>query len=842
MENLKEAHNFTTPGKAQTKIEKLLETSEKDDNGKYIIKDKNWNIAELKEYFTPPGRDTQPRSVKEVHIKPHEDDFPSPIIEESQDIPKDTIGILAVVPVRLKLSIDKTRLVWPMEEKKSGRFPEGLRGYDPKITLEHQVGECHPEELIKRYKDAFGGNTDKIRIVIAANVYDDPLNTKLSTEWHKNELKKAIDEFYASLTAEEKKYVAIAGYVTEPTLYDAYRKTYTKDSADNIRTLFERTQGWNGKALDRLPGNFPFADVRLKGATNAAAKHFLTQLERESEHVFVHTGDGDVISLKDMFQNLSEEIKRHSTPHELALVAGARTFDESDVRRHVMLKVWEEIAKKKYPADQSQDIRLQMDKPEVKEHIEKMVQLTMLYSSYDEQFRRIMCSGEISAGWFSESNTLINAKIIKNQDTSNVLSQDSAKRNGKPDYCIPLLKAVTKNKKDKYSELQKKAWETLTDNDKEILSKKQKELHNILWSKLSIEEKSRLIKVYSSSDEYDPNQRVTRKASKEEISDAKRLEKYESTYKEKAQFVCSPTEAWQLLSPEIASCILANQDKQNIDKIKLQNEIPTKSLFLQGSEYTLKTSAGHEVDKLYMKLHQLVDAETFYNQASDTHNFQFRGSQVEATAEACCPAIKAEILNMFTKKDYTRFNLSETKYGDDDILRSFDEFKRKMLVNDYAKKEVLEITEMILKGKEDMQENIQKRMSELPNKIEQKLKERGLILPFDLGEEQKKIMDDIKNNKFSESTGKALKKFIHHFTDDITPITEEFENMSISSNDNDNDNKNTEKNPLKREKELDTDSDGMNRKDHKDKGAKEDSSGDESFNESNNENMKIDNK
>jgi len=445
-----------------------------------------WNSNELKNRFDfYPSQDQRPWHFERVCVTSSETNS-----SLSQETPQDTIGILATVPVALKLSVDETRLVWPMEEEESGYFSEGLRQFNSEITSAHPTETCSPHGIIQLYKEAFSGNTEHFRMIIIANVYDNPLDLQHSTRWYENRLYEAINRLYDNISSEDQKWIAIVGYLIRPSLYNMENEEMSY-SADDLRLLFASTPVAIGDNVSyHIPGTFPSAGIRFAAATTSVAKQFLAQLKSTNKHVFIHNGEGDVLSLKRLFQNLTNKVRSPDTP---ALVSELHTVNQNNIHHDVLLydlkTLIDEIERpyktkalakfrefKKSPLFQEQRVlflqfmgrttnEAEIDAAmyasyanvylkgkaeaiqkevlkiveEEEEFREMLANLMTHYATGDKQLHTIMESREYSAGWFADSNTFINANIIEDPDMQEILQREKAQMVTEPLDILAIL-------------------------------------------------------------------------------------------------------------------------------------------------------------------------------------------------------------------------------------------------------------------------------------------------------------------------------------------------------------------------------------------------------------------
>jgi hypothetical protein len=328
------------------------------------------------------------------------------------------------------------------------KFPVGYVAMVPlPITLVDGVGnDRHPLKLAKMYADMFADQDlgwRRLRVLLAINLRDDYRNVADTTDKaqaflvaYTEALNKAFLEhdlparaigvlwgLRVVKPAASKHNVAVKAGDAVIYLNANSVDLSTEDLRKQLRLL-------NATGSEKLKGTeFPFATFRSLLVQTAEATRMIAELKKWNEHVFIHTGDGDAVSLepvkgRPLFQMFDSWFERMQQARitRTARIGGCTQFDDSEVRG---------LIQKLGISDDSEKA------------LTKSVLLTLLAKTIDSCVRGVMGKAVPHAGYFAEPNTLLNSQLIETLPLKNISNQNNGEM---PDWASEITKRVAAQK------------------------------------------------------------------------------------------------------------------------------------------------------------------------------------------------------------------------------------------------------------------------------------------------------------------------------------------------------------------------------------------------------------
>jgi hypothetical protein len=222
------------------------------------------------------------------------------------------------------------------------------------------------------------------------------------------ELAAEVERWQRAADLEFPGVVTVVGHMLDPPVRDGERLV----DADVLRHLLMGGQVPQGR-------RFPFAGVRQALVGGGAALARLRELWRYNDEVFVHIGDGDVVSLASpaggglsVLGRYRAEIEgsRADGPSSLVRLGGGYEFSADEV-----------------------DYGPRGVRPPGAP-VSDAAKLTLVFAEADQQQREILSRGQFPMGYFSEQNTLLNSRYL--EQVIGAMGQDQAR--GMPDVFLGL--------------------------------------------------------------------------------------------------------------------------------------------------------------------------------------------------------------------------------------------------------------------------------------------------------------------------------------------------------------------------------------------------------------------
>jgi hypothetical protein len=311
------------------------------------------------------------------------------------------------------------------------------------ISLVDAVGnDRHPLKLAEMYADMFASRDlawRRLRVLLAVNLRDDYRNLGDTTDRATKFLAAYTVTLNAAFLAHDLPARAIAVLwglqVVKPTASKHGVTAKTGDpviyldnkpvdlSTEELRIELARLGKRDGETLKAT--EFPFATFRSLLVQSSEATRMITELKEWNEHIFLHTGDGDAVSLepvkrKSLFQMFDHKFEqmRGATIERTARIGGCTQFDDKEVRGLI------------------QRLGITDDS---KLALTKSVLLTLLAKTLDSCVRGVMGQAVPHAGYFAEPNTLLNSRLIEAIKLGNISNQNNAEM---PDWASVITKRI----------------------------------------------------------------------------------------------------------------------------------------------------------------------------------------------------------------------------------------------------------------------------------------------------------------------------------------------------------------------------------------------------------------
>jgi hypothetical protein len=308
------------------------------------------------------------------------------------------------------------------------------------IRLVDEVGaDRHPLKLAQMYAAAFK-NMDmawrRLRVLFAVNLRDDYRNLKDTTSGAARFLKDYVDALNAAFVEHDLPARAIGvlwglqvikknqhGVTAKArgSLINIANATLIDLSTDELREALKTLKQSSSNSGEPLKGTeFPFATFRSLLVQSTEAARMINELKEWCQNVFLHTGDGDVVTLStvkgmSLFQAFDLYFDNYTKPIEnIARLGGCTQFEESEIT----------MLLKKYVSGIA---------------LIKSFLLTLLAKTLDSCFRGILGQTLDHCGYFAEPNTLLNAAKIDVLGLKTINNENNAEM---PDWASEITKRI----------------------------------------------------------------------------------------------------------------------------------------------------------------------------------------------------------------------------------------------------------------------------------------------------------------------------------------------------------------------------------------------------------------
>jgi hypothetical protein len=332
------------------------------------------------------------------------------------------------------------------------------------------LGDRHPLKLAEMYVNAFtaGEAWRRLRVLLAVNLRDDWRLTKDTTEEATTFLKDYVAALNQAFVDHDlpARAVGVLWGVEVITLDKKVKRTVEvhKDAApihalanqqpklstDDLRKQLAELdkasetdepepdnpdepadmqeeadmQDDDPRRKETAPTEFPFATVRSLLVQCRETTSMRAELLETCDHVFLHTGDGDLVSLwndeHSLFAVFDQWFSEAKVSKDLARVGGCTVFDRTEVRRQLVKR------------------GIKNDK-----ELDKSVLLTLLAKTLDTCFRGILDNWVMGTSYFAEPNTLINADMIEKLQLGTISNEDIGNM---PDWGPEITRRILLNK------------------------------------------------------------------------------------------------------------------------------------------------------------------------------------------------------------------------------------------------------------------------------------------------------------------------------------------------------------------------------------------------------------
>jgi hypothetical protein len=325
--------------------------------------------------------------------------------------------------------------------------PKSLVGYVAMVPLPINLTDAigndrHPLKLAEMYAKMFADpdvRWRRVRVLFAVNLRDDYRNLGDTTADATTFLKTYTDTLNAAFLAHDLPARAIGvlwglrvvkstankhGVTVKTGDKVIYLDNTTVDlSTDELRKQLLTLGNPGGQALKGT--EFPFATFRSLLVQSSEAKRMIAELKTWNKHVFIHTGDGDAVSLEPvtgrslfgMFDSKFEQMREEEI-ERLGRIGGCTQFDDKEVRTLI----------RKLGISDDNGLALT-----------KSVLLTLLAKTIDTCVRGVLGQTLPRAGYFAEPNTLINCKLIDALKLGEISNQNNGEM---PDWASAITKRL----------------------------------------------------------------------------------------------------------------------------------------------------------------------------------------------------------------------------------------------------------------------------------------------------------------------------------------------------------------------------------------------------------------